>query len=166
MVSIALRKSAGRVAKGALALVKEIARHVLRRPVVGVAAAARTPDGRWLLVRRADLGAWALPGGTLEWGETLRKSLARELAEEAGVDDCQIVRLVGIFSRPDRDPRFHAVTVLFECKVEPPVRPPSNPLEIREARLFAPSELPDSLALNMRDLLDMARGSPAAPFIE
>jgi 8-oxo-dGTP diphosphatase len=166
MVSIALRTSAGRVAKGALALVKEIARHVLRRPVVGVAAAARTPDGRWLLVRRADLGAWALPGGTLEWGETLRTSLARELAEEAGVDDCQIVRLVGIFSRPDRDPRFHAVTVLFECKVEPPVRPPSNPLEIREARLFAPSELPDSLALNMRDLLDMARGSPAAPFIE
>jgi 8-oxo-dGTP diphosphatase len=166
MVSIALRKSGGRAAKGALALVKEIARHVLRRPVVGVAAAARTPDGRWLLVRRADLGAWALPGGTLEWGETLRKSLARELAEEAGVDDCQIVRLVGVFSRPDRDPRFHAVTVLFECKVEPPVRPPSNPLEIREARLFAPSELPDSLALNMRDLLDMAMGSPASPFIE
>jgi len=166
MVSIALRKSGGRAAKGALALVKEIARHVLRRPVVGVAAAARTPDGRWLLVRRADLGAWALPGGTLEWGETLRKSLARELAEEAGVDDCQIVRLVGVFSRPDRDPRFHAVTVLFECKVEPPVRPPSNPLEIREARLFAPSELPDSLALNMRDLLDMAMGSSASPFIE
>jgi 8-oxo-dGTP diphosphatase len=166
VVSTALRQSRGRVVKGALALVKEVARHLLRRPVVGVAAAARTPDGRWLLVRRADFGTWALPGGTLEWGETLRQSLVRELAEEAGVDHCEVVRLVGIFSRPDRDPRFHAVTVLFECKVRPPVRAPSNPLEIREARLFAPSELPDSLALDMRDLLDMAMLPGQSPVIE
>jgi len=166
MASTALRQIRGRVVEGALTLVKEVARHVLHHPVVGVAAAARTPDGRWLLVRRADSGTWALPGGTLEWGETLRKSLARELAEEAGVDDCEIVRLVGVFSRPERDPRFHAVTVLFECKIAPPVRSPSNPLEIREARLFAPTELPDSLALGMRDLLDVALGAAEGPVIE
>ena len=75
-----------RVPRGVLAIVKEATRHLLRRPVVGIAAAARTDDGRWLLVRRADVGQWALPGGTLEWGETLRASIVRELAEEAGVD--------------------------------------------------------------------------------
>src|ERR1700730_7756810 len=98
-----------RVLQGAFAIVKEAARHILRRPVVGVAIAARTEDGRWLLVRRADVGQLALAGGPLEWGETLRVSLARELAEEAGIDRCEIIRLVGVFSRPERDPRFHAV---------------------------------------------------------
>jgi 8-oxo-dGTP diphosphatase len=145
-----------RVAKGALVLVKEVARHLLRRPVVGIVAAARIPDGRWLLVRRADTGEWALAGGTLEWGETLRRSIVRELAEEAGVDRCDLVRLVGVFSRPDRDPRFHGVTVVVECRIDPPVRPPSNSLEITEVGLFSTEALPRTLAMGMQDMLDAA----------
>ncbi len=142
--------------KGALDLLKEIGRHLLRRPVVGVAAAARTADGRWLLVRRADTGTWALPGGTLEWGETLREALVRELEEEGGVTAVKIGRLLGVFADPDRDPRFHAVTILVECAVEEPTRAPSNPLEIREARLFDDAEVPE-LAMGMRDMVDAAR---------
>jgi 8-oxo-dGTP diphosphatase len=145
-----------RIPKGAFAIVKEIARHLIRRPVVGIAAAARTAEGEWLLVRRADVDDWALPGGTLEWGETFRSSIARELAEEAGVDRCEVVRLVGVFSRPDRDPRLHAVTVVVECRIDRPVREPSNPLEIVEARLFAPDDLPASLAMGMHDMLRAA----------
>jgi 8-oxo-dGTP diphosphatase len=145
-----------RIPAAAFSIVKEAARHLLRRPIVGVAAAARTPDGRWLLIRRADLGEWALPGGTLEWGETLRASIARELAEEAGVDHCEVVRLVGVYSRPDRDPRFHGVTIVVECAIGPPVRPPQNPLEIVEARLFAASEIPATLAMGMHDMLEAA----------
>jgi len=145
--------------KGALEIVKEVARHLLRRPVVGIASAARTADGRWLLIRRADTGTWALPGGTLEWGETLRAGLAREMLEEAGVLEARVVRVVGIYSRPDRDPRFHAVTVVVECAIDPPSRPPSNPLEIREARLFEEGEIPGDLAMGMRDMLDAARGN-------
>ena len=151
--------------KGALTILKEIARHVLRRPVVGIAAAARTPDGRWLLIRRADTGTWALPGGTLEWGETLRDALVRELAEEAGVDKSEIVRLVGVYSRPDRDPRFHGVTIVVECTVDPPSRAPSNPLEIREVGLFAPEALPEALAMGMEDMLRAAIGK-IAPVVE
>jgi 8-oxo-dGTP diphosphatase len=145
-----------RIPKGAFVLVKEIARHLLRRPVVGIAAAARTGDGRWLLVRRADVGEWAMVGGTLEWGETLRACIARELAEEAGIEQCSVGRLVGVFSRPDRDPRFHAVTVVVECLIDPPARSPSNPIEITEVGLFSAGELPGSLAMQMRDMLDAA----------
>jgi 8-oxo-dGTP diphosphatase len=145
-----------RVPKGAFVLIKEVARHVLRRPVVGIAAAARTPDGRWLLVRRADVGEWALVSGTLEWGETLRACIVRELAEEAGVNRCENIRLAGVFSRPDRDLRFHAVTVLVECVVDLPVRPPVNPLEITEVGLFPSEALPRTLAMQMRDMLDAA----------
>jgi 8-oxo-dGTP diphosphatase len=145
-----------RIPAAAFSIVKEAARHLLRRPIVGIAAAARTADGRWLLVRRADMGEWALPGGTLEWGETLRVSIARELAEEAGVDRCEVGRLVGVFSSPDRDPRFHGVTIVVECAIDAPVRPPQNPLEITEARLFASTEIPASLAMGMQDMLGAA----------
>src|SRR5450755_4958219 len=110
--------------RAALGLVREAARLVLRRPVVGVVAAARAPDGRWVLIRRADTGTWAMPGGTLEWGETLTASLSRELREEAGVELRGPARLVGVFSRPDRDPRFHGVAVLVACDVGAPERPP------------------------------------------
>lgn len=151
-----------RIPRGALVLVKEVMRHLLRRPVVGIVAAARTADGRWLLVRRADVGEWALPGGTLEWGETLRGSIVRELAEEAGVESCRIVRLVGVFSAPERDERFHAVTVVVECEISAPSRPPTNPLEIREASLFEASHFPEPLAMGMSEMLRAAvRGSEA-----
>ena len=148
--------------KGALAILKEVARHLLRRPVIGIAAAARTSDGRWLLIRRSDTGTWALPGGTLEWGETLRAGLSREMREEAGVEACEMLRVVGVFSRPDRDPRFHAVTVVVLCAIEPPTRGPSNPLEVREARLFAEADVPRELAMGMSDYLDAARAGGEA----
>jgi len=143
--------------KAAYGIVHEATRHLLRRPVVGVAAVARTRDGRTLLIRRGDTGGWGLPGGTLEWGETLRVALDRELEEEAGVTSVELVRVLGAWSKPARDPRFHAVTIGVECLVEPPVKPPKNPLEIREARLFTDDELPTSLAFDMQDIVAVAR---------
>jgi 8-oxo-dGTP diphosphatase len=150
--------------KAAIGILHEITRHLLRRPVTGVAAAARTADGRWLLIRRGDTGTWALPGGTLEWGETLASALGRELLEEAGVESFSVDRLVGVFSRPDRDIRFHAVTVVVACQVEAPARPPMNSLEIREVRLFTDDELPEPLAMGMSDMLRAAREGGAATF--
>jgi 8-oxo-dGTP diphosphatase len=151
-----------RIPSGLWVLLKEVLRHLLRRPVVGIAAAARTRDGRWLLVRRTDVGMWALPGGTLEWGETLAGTLERELAEEAGVGRCEVRRLVGVFSRPDRDPRFHAVTVVVECEIDEPSRGPVNPLEIAEVALFPAHELPRPLAMGMSEMLDAAMRGGAA----
>ncbi len=153
-----------RLPRGTLTLMREAARHLLRRPLVGVAACARTRDGKWLLVRRGDTGTWGLPGGTLEWGETLATCLARELLEEAGVTRLAFERVVGVYSRPDRDPRFHAVTVAVACEIDPPVRGPTNPLEILERRLFAEEELPEELALGMSDILRAAREGAAPAF--
>jgi 8-oxo-dGTP diphosphatase len=154
-----------RLPRGALVLLKEVARHVLRRPVVGIAAAARTRDGRWVMIRRADTGTWAMPGGTLEWGETFQVALARELLEEAGIERLTFERVVGVYSRPDRDPRFHAVTIAVTCIVDEPTRPPVNPLEILEVGVFRAEELPRPLALAQDDIMDAAlRGD--APTVE
>lgn len=152
--------------KAAYGIVHEATRHLLKRPVVGVVAAARTPDGRFVLIRRADTGTWCLPGGTLEWGETLVKGLERELEEEAGVVEPELVRVLGAWSEPLRDPRFHAVTIGVACNVAPPRKPPKNPLEIREVRLFTEADLPKELAFGMEDILAVARGPSTVSVLE
>jgi len=152
--------------RSVLGIVREVGRHLLRRPVVGLAVAAHTDDGRWLLIRRADTGTWALPGGTVEWGETLRTTFDRELEEEGGVTGATFERVVGVYSRPDRDPRFHAVTVLVNARIDPPTGSPLNPLEIREARLFGVDELPRGLAMQMDDMLAAALRSVPGGVVE
>ena len=128
--------------------------------------AARVPDGRWVLIRRGDTGTWALVGGTLEWGETVREAIPRELMEEAGTSLRSMGRLIGVFSRPDRDLRFHAVTVVVACEVDPPSRPPDNMLEILEVGLFTDAELPRDLAMGTGDMLAAARRDQGEPVIE
>ncbi|HSC85720.1 MAG TPA: NUDIX hydrolase [Polyangiaceae bacterium] len=144
-----------RIPLGVWKLGKEILRHLLRRPVVGVCVVARSADDRVLLVRRADTGLWALPGGTLEWGETLRDAVPRELREEAGAELTSVGFLLGVYSDPERDPRFHAVTVVVAATVDEP-RGPDNPVEILEARLFPFEEIPSELSHGTRDMLENA----------
>jgi 8-oxo-dGTP diphosphatase len=143
--------------RAAYGIVHEATRHLLKRPVVGIVAVARTTDGRYLLVRRADNGMWCPPGGTLEWGETLANGLRRELDEEAGVVEHEVVRVLGAWSDPMRDARFHAVTIAVECTVAAPVKPPKNPLEIREVKLFDEAELPERLAFGAEDFFAVVR---------
>jgi len=71
--------------------------------------------GRLLLIRRAKApfkGAYALPGGFVEYGEPVEAAALRELKEETGVE-CKIVRLIGVYSDPERDPRGHTVSTAF-----------------------------------------------------
>lgn len=145
-----------RIPAGAFTVVKEILRHVLRRPVVGIAIVGRDAEGRVLLVRRADTGEWALPGGTLEWGETLRSCLVRELREECNARAEGEIALVGVYSEPARDPRFHGVTVVAACAVVSDAPRAENPVEIREVRFFEARQIPAKLAFGMQDMLKNA----------
>ena len=57
----------------------------------------------------------ALPGGFMDIGETIERCLKREMAEEIGLD-VEIVELLGLYSDPSRDPRFHTVSAVYVCK--------------------------------------------------
>ena len=86
----------------------------------------------------------------------LPDAIPREVEEETGARWVGLDDVSGVYSRPDRDPRFHAVTVCVRARVAEPIRGPKNNLEIREARLFAPDEVPADLAMGNRDMLDDA----------
>jgi len=60
-------------------------------------------------------GNFALPGGFLEPREMIEECCIREAKEETSLD-VEIVRIVGVYSDPDRDPRGRTVTVTYLCK--------------------------------------------------
>ncbi|WP_297421083.1 NUDIX hydrolase [Thermococcus sp.] len=55
---------------------------------------------------------YALPGGFVEYGESVEKAAVREAKEETGLN-VKLLRLVGVYSDPNRDPRGHTVTTAF-----------------------------------------------------
>ena len=72
-----------------------------------------------VLVRRGSEpyeGQWALPGGFVQVGETVKQAAVRETAEETGLA-VEISHLIGVYSEPDRDPRGHNVSVAFLARV-------------------------------------------------
>ncbi|MCI4353695.1 MAG: NUDIX hydrolase [Thermoplasmata archaeon] len=107
-----------------------------RRP----AGPALTVDAVWLagdrilLVRRRYApfrGRWAFPGGFVEPGETVEAAVLRELFEETGLHAGGL-RLLGVYSRPGRDPRGPTVTVAF--RVRGPPCPPLGSSDAADAR--------------------------------
>ncbi len=89
-----------------------------KMPRLTVDAWIRDRNRRVLLVQRARppfLGRWGLPGGFCEWKETTEDCCARETLEETGLK-VRVGALLGVYSKPDRDPRGHNVTVLYAAK--------------------------------------------------
>lgn len=114
---------------------------IFRHPITGTSIVPVLPDGRVVLVQRRDNGKWSIPGGMVDWGESIASSVKRELLEETGLDLVQIRRLVGVYSDPRRDPRFHSICILVEAAVEGEINV-QDTLEIMNAKAFSPDEIP------------------------
>jgi len=83
-------------------------------PKLTVDAVVVTSEGV-VLIRRKNppfQGMWALPGGFVEVGETTENACRREVLEETGLE-VEIVRLLGVYSDPERDPRGHSVSAVY-----------------------------------------------------
>jgi ADP-ribose pyrophosphatase YjhB (NUDIX family) len=114
---------------------------IFRHPIAGTSIIPVLPDGRIVLVQRRDNKRWSLPGGIIDWGEDIPTSVQRELAEETGLDLVKISRLVGVYSDPFRDPRFHTICVLVEAEVDGRMQIEDR-LEVMDVRAFSQSDIP------------------------
>ncbi len=121
-----------------------------RNPFPTVDVIVERGDGRVLLVRRSNepLG-WALPGGFIDYGESAEAAARREVREETGVS-VLLTDLLGVYSRPDRDPRHHTLTVVYIGRSREPVAAGDDAAEVRE---FALDALPDDLAFDHAQIL-------------
>lgn len=75
-------------------------------------------DFNFILIKRKNdpyKDCWALPGGFVEYGESVETAAIREAKEETSID-VELEELVNVYSEPDRDPRGHTVTVAFTAK--------------------------------------------------
>lgn len=118
---------------------------IFRHPVTGTILIPVLSSGEIVLVRRRDTGLWGLPGGMVDWGEDIPRTIRRELYEETGLELLQIQRLVGVYSQRDRDPRLHSIGIAVAIEVEgtPYVRDQD---EILDVRAFSPNNLPKPLS--------------------
>jgi 8-oxo-dGTP diphosphatase len=73
------------------------------------------PNREIILIRRGIepfKGRWALPGGHVEYDESVEACAVRETKEETGLD-VKLDGMVGVYSEAGRDPRGHVVTIAF-----------------------------------------------------
>ncbi|MBE8539127.1 NUDIX domain-containing protein [Geoglobus acetivorans] len=85
-------------------------------------------------------GSYALPGGIVEYGESVERAVIRETKEETGLD-VVVEKLVGVYSDPDRDPRGHFVSICFLTRVVGGELKAGS--DAREVKIFKLNELPE-----------------------
>ena len=120
---------------------KTLLKLLLRRPLTGVTLIPLLTDGRIVLVKRRDTGEWGLPGGLIDWGETVESSAERELKEETGLNLLTIDRLIGVYSSPRRDPRMHSISISLAVTVEGALVVEYKG-EISQVKAFSLSDIP------------------------
>ncbi|WP_456450221.1 NUDIX domain-containing protein [Hydrogenimonas sp.] len=91
-----------------------------------------------LIERKNPPHGLALPGGFVEVGETVEHACVREMREETGLA-IDPYHLLGVYSDPDRDPRFHTVSVVYVSRA---VGEPEGGDDAKTAALFHLSQIP------------------------
>ena len=87
-------------------------------PLVAVDAVIKYSENSIVLIRRKNppfKGELALPGGFVDVGESVEDACIREAYEETNIH-VNIIKLIGVFSKPSRDPRGHNISIAFLCE--------------------------------------------------
>lgn len=105
-----------------------------RHPIPAVAAVI-VRDKEILLVKRGtepSRGKWSVPGGSIEWGETLAEALKREIREETGLE-IEIIKLIGVTDLiVDSKPSYHYVLIDYLARpVGGNLTPGSDVMDVR-----------------------------------
>ncbi|GMR07225.1 MAG: NUDIX hydrolase [Gammaproteobacteria bacterium] len=100
-----------------------------------------------LIERRNPPLGWALPGGFVDEGESLEDAARREAFEETCLE-VTLDRLLGCYSAPHRDSRFHTVSVVYIASARPGMGTPRAADDAINIQLLTPDEITLPLAFD------------------
>lgn len=116
-----------------------------RNPYPTVDVIIELDDDRIVLIRRKNPPpGWALPGGFVDYGESLEQAARREALEETGLE-VTLTEQLQAYSDPARDPRHHTLSVVFLARAQ---GEPAGADDASEARPFDPAGLPEPMAFD------------------
>ncbi len=102
-----------------------------------------------LIRRRNPPFGWALPGGFVDYGESLEMAAVREAMEETSLD-VKLVRQFHTYSDPGRDARQHTISTVFIAQAG---GDPVAADDASEAGIFTSESLPGDLAFDHEEIL-------------
>jgi len=103
-----------------------------------------------ILIKRKNYPfGWAIPGGFVDYGESLEDAAVREAKEETGLE-VNIIRQFHTYSRPDRDPRHHAISTVFIAKASGKPRAADDAAEVG---IFTSNNIPDPIVFDHKEIL-------------
>ena len=121
----------------------------LRNPVPTVDVIIEINEGIVLIKRRNPPHGWALPGGFVDYGESLEEAAQREALEETGLR-IDLVSQFHSYSEPGRDSRLHTITTVFLATAK---GIPTGGDDALAAAIFDRANLPP-LVFDHQDILD------------
>ena len=120
--------------KGVLGYLEYVTTKLSAGPYVTVDAIIELPEGIVIIKRSNPPFGWALPGGFVDYGESLEEAVKREAKEETNLDLTQIKQF-HTYSDPLRDPRFHTIGTVFIGQAQGTPRAGDDAADIKVIKL-------------------------------
>jgi ADP-ribose pyrophosphatase YjhB (NUDIX family) len=127
-------------------------KHINPIPTVDIIIEIESEDGRQgivLIKRKNPPYGWALPGGFVDYGESLEEAAIREAKEETSLD-VELKSQLHTYSDPDRDPRQHTISTVFMAKA---AGKPKAQDDASEIGIFTQEEINFPLAFDHQKIL-------------
>ena len=121
-----------------------------RNPLPTVDIIIELEDKGIILIKRAkEPFGWAIPGGFVDYGESLEDAARREALEETSLE-VELLGHFGAYSAPERDPRHHTISVVFRARAEGKPEAKDDALALG---VFTKEDLPSPLAFDHGQIL-------------
>lgn len=122
----------------------------MKQPRVTVDIIIEIENGIVLIKRKNPPYGWAIPGGFVDYGESLENAAVREAKEETGLDIADL-RQFHTYSEPGRDPRGHTISTVFIAKAKD--KPEAND-DAADIGIFTKDNLPEEIVFDHRKILE------------
>ncbi|HEY7317991.1 MAG TPA: NUDIX hydrolase [Candidatus Binatia bacterium] len=102
-----------------------------------------------LIERKNTPHGWALPGGFVDYGESLEAAAVREAKEETSLE-VQLIEQFYSYSDPSRDPRQHTISTVYIARAD---GVPQGADDAKAAKIFTEEQLPSPIVFDHRQIL-------------